>query len=50
MKYNLQRNGHYMRNALTELNEVEIERIILEALLSATPRHVFGWFRHCGYV
>jgi hypothetical protein len=50
MKYNLHRNGDYVRMTMTEMTEVEIHKVILEALLCATPSHAFGWYRHCGYI
>ena len=50
MKYNLRRNGHYVRTVMTEMDDVETHRVILEALLVATPAHAFNWYKHCGYV
>jgi transposase len=50
MKYNLRRNGQYVRMIMTNMGEIEIHKAILEALLSATPQHAFGWYKHCGYV
>jgi len=50
MKYNLRRNGQYVRLMMTEMGDVDIHRVILEALLTATPQHTFGWYKHCGYV
>jgi hypothetical protein len=50
MKYHLRRNGDYVRFAMTELSDREIELVLLEAVYSSTLQDVFGWFRHCGYV
>ena len=32
------------------MDDVETHRVILEALLVATPAHAFNWYKHCGYV
>jgi transposase len=50
MKYNLRRNGEYIRMAMTELSDTEIYCTLLEALCQCSEADVFGWFRHCGYV
>ncbi|KAF9222407.1 hypothetical protein BS17DRAFT_756122 [Gyrodon lividus] len=52
MKYNLCRNGGYMRLAMTLLSDQEIyvTLTLLKALYSITPEDSFGWYLHCGYV
>ena len=50
MKYHLRRNGEYVRFAMSELSDHEIESILLDAVYSLVLPDVFGWFRHCGYV
>jgi transposase len=50
MKYHLRRKGDYARLAMTQLSEMDVMCILLEALYESTPDDIFGWFRHCGYV
>jgi len=50
MKYNLRRNGQYARMTMIHMGDIEIQKAILGALLTATPQHAFGWYKHCGYV
>lgn len=50
MKYNLRRKGEYVRLAMTQLSDTEIQCVLLEELYQFGAADVFGWFRHCGYV
>lgn len=50
MKYHLRARGEYIRMAMTELSDLEIRCVLLEALYVISTEDVFGWFRHCGYV
>jgi len=50
MKYNLRCNGQYACMMMSDMEDVDIHRVILEALLMSTPQHAFGWYKHCGYV
>jgi DDE superfamily endonuclease len=50
MKYNLRRQGDYIRMAMTELSNMEVYGTLLEGLCQCSDADVFGWFRHCGYV
>ena len=50
MKYNLRRDGHYAHMTMTELDDIEIYKVILKALLAATSEHAFNWYKHCGYI
>ena len=50
MKYHLQRNGDYVRFAMTDMTDREIYLALQDALYQVTPNHCYGWYRHCGYV
>jgi len=44
MKYQLRRNGEYVRMAMVELSDTEIYCTLLKALCQCTTDDVFGWF------
>jgi DDE superfamily endonuclease len=50
MKYKLRRDGDYVRMAMTDLLDDELQGTLLVPLYSITPADAFGWFRHCGYI
>jgi transposase len=50
MKYHLCRKGYHACLAMTELSEIDIMCILLEALYESMPDDIFRWFRHCRYV
>ena len=50
MKYNLRRDGQYVRMAMTEMTDAEIFVCLLKALYAATPQDIYGWYKYCGYV
>jgi hypothetical protein len=50
MKYNLQRNGDYVRMAMTEIGDQEIYICLLRALYQIDVEHFFSWYSYCGYI
>jgi transposase len=50
MKYNLRRNGDYVRMAMTEMSDADIYVCLLKALYSITTQDFYGWYKFCGYV
>ena len=50
MKYNLRRDGDYVRMAMTEMDDAEIFVCLQRALYAATRQDACGWYRHCGYI
>jgi transposase len=50
MKYNLRRNGNYVRLAMTEMSDENILICLFQALYSITPDHSRSWYHYCGYI
>jgi len=50
MKYHLQRNGDYVRMAMTQMSKLDVYLTLLQALYLITPEDAYGWYQHCGYV
>ena len=50
MKYNLRRDGDYVRLAMTHMENADIQYCLLRALYSITLEDLHGWYHHCGYV
>lgn len=50
MKYNLRRDGDYVRMAMTEMENVDIQHCLLRALYLITLEDIHGWYHHCGYI
>jgi transposase len=50
MKYQLRRNGEYIRLAMTTMSDLDIFVTLLKAVYMVSPEHCFGWYRGCGYI
>ena len=50
MKYQLRRDGAYIRMAMTEMTDEAIQYCLLRALYSISINDIHGWYHHCGYV
>ena len=49
MKYHLQQDGDYVRMAMTEMGNEEVQYCLLSALYSISLNDIDGWYHHCGY-
>jgi transposase len=50
MKYNLRRDGEYVRFAMTQLSDAEIFSSLLKALYTISPHDCRSWYHYCGYI
>jgi DDE superfamily endonuclease len=50
MKYNLRRDGEFVRMAMTDMSDADIYTCLLKPLYTITARDCYGWYRYCGYI
>lgn len=50
MKYHLHQDGDYIRMAMTDMLDDEIQIALLKALYIISPKDLYRWFVYCGYI